>query len=155
MMSEIDVLPTLVKLAGGELPKDKVIDGKDIWPLLSGKSRESPHEELFFFTGIRLDGVRSGQWKLLVVRQGDGKTRAPKKKTAPQPPYVPELFNLDADIGETTDVALQNPDVVKRLQELIAKMDADLGTKNIGPGVRPCGVVKDPKPLLMDPREYK
>ncbi|MDD4873085.1 MAG: sulfatase [Kiritimatiellae bacterium] len=154
MMSEMDVLPTLVKLAGGEVPKDKVIDGKDIWPLLSGKSKESPHEELFFFTGVRLDGVRSGQWKLLVVRQGDGKTRAAKKKAVPQPPYTPELFNLDADIGETTDVAAQNPDVVKRLQELIAKMDADLGVKSIGPGVRPGGIVKDPKPLLRDSREY-
>ena len=36
VMSEMDVLPTLVKLAGGKVPGDRTIDGRDIWPLLSG-----------------------------------------------------------------------------------------------------------------------
>ena len=72
-----------------------------------------------------------------------------KKKDAPPPP--PRLYNLDKDIGETTDVAAEHPEVVKRLKDLIAKMDADLGTKAQppGPGVRPCGRVRNPKPLLM------
>ena len=67
MMSEMDVLPTLVKLAGGEVPGDRVIDGKDIWPLLSGRSKQSPHEALFYFKGNRLEAVRSGPWKLAIV----------------------------------------------------------------------------------------
>ena len=50
-MSEIDVLPTLVKLAGGTVPADRKIDGKDIWPLLAGQTKESPHEALFYFNG--------------------------------------------------------------------------------------------------------
>ena len=44
--------------------------------------------------------------------------------------------------------------VVKRLQEYVAKMDADLGVKGNGPGVRPCGHVNNPKPLLRNPMEY-
>jgi len=152
MMSEIDVLPTLVGLAGGEVPKDRVIDGRDIWPLLSGKSKESPHEALFYFSGTNLAGVRSGAWKLLVVPQSRGMGLKDEKEDKKQAAI--QLFNLDKDIGETTDVAGQNHDVVKQLQALIDRMDKDLGIKTSGPGVRPSGVVKDPKPLLRDGMEY-
>ena len=62
---------------------------------------------------------------------------------------MPILFNLDADIGETTDVAAQHPEIVKRLQGYIQQMDADLGITGRGPGVRASGVVKQPQPLLM------
>ena len=48
-LSEIDVLPTLVKLAGGKVPADRMIDGKDIWPLLSGRTKQSPHEAHVLF----------------------------------------------------------------------------------------------------------
>ena len=154
MMSEIDVLPTLVKLAGGAVPVDKKIDGMDVWPLLSGKSKESPHEALYYFKGDSLCGVRSGSWKLLTVHQGDGMgMKVPAKNDRKS--SGPELYNLDKDTGEKEDVAGKNPDVVKKLQDLIAKMDADLGIKETGPGVRPCGVVSEPKPLVMDAREYK
>jgi arylsulfatase A-like enzyme len=147
MMSEMDVLPTLVKLAGGAVPGNRAIDGRDIWPLLSGRSKRSPHEALFYFKGNRLEAVRSGPWKLAVVEQienGIDKEKKPSTK-----PFVPKLFNLDADIGETTDVAAQHPDVVKRLQGYIHQMDGDLGVTGRGPGVRPSGVVNQPQPLLL------
>ncbi len=147
MMSEMDVLPTLVKLAGGTVPGDRVIDGKDIWPLLSGRSKQSPHEALFYFKGNRLEAVRSGAWKLAIVEQienGIDKEKKPSTK-----PFTPKLFNLDADIGETTDVAAQHPDVVERLQGYIRQMDGDLGVTGRGPGVRPSGVVNQPQPLLL------
>ena len=47
----MDVLPTLVKLAGGAVSSNRVIDGKAIWPPLSGQSKQSPHEALFYFKG--------------------------------------------------------------------------------------------------------
>lgn len=132
MTGEIDVLPTLVALAGGTVPVDRKIDGLDAWPLLSGKSKESPHDAMFYFAGNKLQGVRSGKWKLL-----NG-----------------QLYDLDADISESTNLAENNPDVVKRLKELIDTMDKDLGASGIGPGVRPCGKVNNPKPLVKDAREY-
>ena len=147
MMSEMDVLPTLVALAGGAVPADRVIDGRDIWPLLSGKSKESPHEALFHFNGNRLEAVRSGPWKMAIAPQGEGTGKDAKLVAASL--EAPRLYNLDSDISETTDVAAQHADVVKRLQGYVAKMDADLGVKGIGPGVRPCGRVTNPKPLLM------
>jgi len=147
MMSEIDVLPTLVKLAGGEMLAGKKIDGMDVWPLWSGKSEDSPHEALYYFNvSSRLEGVRSGQWKLLISRPRDvlGTDTIGDAKS----PFAPELYNLDVDIGERVDVADKNPDVVKRLRGLIDKMDKDLGINEKGPGVRPCGKVAKPKPLV-------
>jgi len=151
MMSEMDMLPTLVTLAGGEVPADKKIDGLDVWPLLSGKSKESPHEALFYFKGNEMQGVRSGQWKLLIKAQGQGSAT----KSGTEPAQGVELYNLENDIGETTNVAEKNPDVVKRLHGVIAKMDGDLGISGKGPGVRPCGKVKKATALVLDAREYK
>jgi arylsulfatase A-like enzyme len=146
-MSEMDVLPTLVKLAGGEVPGDRVIDGRDIWPLLSGRSKQSPHEALFYFKSNRLEAVRSGPWKLAVVEQVEDGIDKPKKPFTK--PFVPKLFNLDADIGETTDVAAQHPDVVQRLQGYLQQIDKDLGVTGRGPGVRAGGMVNQPQPLLL------
>jgi arylsulfatase A len=144
-MSEIDVLPTLVKLGGGTVPTDRKLDGKDVWPLLAGQTKESPHEALFYFNGNKLDAVRAGPWKLAIVKQ-------PLHKVKGDPETVnhtgPRLYNLDTDIGEKTDVAAQHPDIVAKLQKFIAAMDADLGATGTGPGVRACDRVENPKPLL-------
>ena len=47
----MDLLPTIVHLAGGEVPPDRIVDGKDIWPLLSGKRGASPPPDIFFIIG--------------------------------------------------------------------------------------------------------
>jgi arylsulfatase A-like enzyme len=135
-VSEIDVLPTLLGLAGGTLPTDNRSDGQDIWPLLAGRTRQSPHPALYYFKGNRLEAVRAGEWKLRIA--GD------------------QLFNLDRDIGEKTNVATQAPQVVARLKKLIEQMDADLGLEKKGPGVRQPGRVDNPQPLLKRARnEYQ
>jgi arylsulfatase A-like enzyme len=144
-MSEIDVLPTLVKLAGGEVPADHKIDGKDIWPLLSGQTTTSPHEALFYFNSLKLEAVRSGPWKLAIAPQGTG---LPKGAAESVKHTGPRLYNLDADVGELTDVATQNQEVVARLQRFVEDMDADLGVTGEGPGVRPPDRVAKPQPLL-------
>ena len=147
-VSEMDVLPTLVKLTGGAVPTDRKIDGRDIWPLLSSQSQESPHAALFYFAGNKLDAVRSGPWKLAIVPQKKHNEHN-NKEMVPASLEKPRLYNLIEDIGETTDVAAQHPDVVERLKKFIAQMDADLGLKDEGPGVRAPGRVKNPRPLRM------
>jgi arylsulfatase A len=144
-MSEMDVLPTLVKLAGGELPTDRRIDGKDIWPLLSGQTTASPHDALFYFNGLKLEAVRSGPWKLAIAPQGTG---LPTGAAEPVKHTGPRLYHLDTDIGELTDVAAQHPEVVARLQRFVWQMDADLGVTGKGRGVRPPDRVANPQPLL-------
>ncbi|MGH0174700.1 UNVERIFIED_CONTAM: hypothetical protein FKN15_068986 [Acipenser sinensis] len=56
--SLMDVFPTLVNLAGGELPKDRIIDGHDLMPLMEDKVLRSEHEFMFHYCGIYLNAVR-------------------------------------------------------------------------------------------------
>ena len=60
----------------------------------------------------------------------------------------PKLYNLRTDIGETNDVADANPDIVAKLQALIAASKDDLGVDGISPGCRELGRVENPKPLI-------
>jgi len=156
MLSEMDILPTLVKLAGGKVPSERKIDGVDMWPQLSGQSKESPREALFYFVWGSLEAVRSGPWKLAIAAQKDEEEKSSEKGPTESTKKEQRLYNLDEDIGETKDVADKNPEVVKRLQDLIAKIDADIGgvdkgsnKKTVYPGVRAASKIADPKPLVM------
>jgi arylsulfatase A-like enzyme len=143
----IDVLPTVAKLVGATLPEHP-IDGLDIGPLLRGEAgAKSPHEALYFYYGAELHAVRMGKWKLHFPH-GYRTLNGRKGGTGGMPvEYDPariglSLFDLEADISETTDVKEQHPDVVKRIQELADAMRKDLGdalTKQKGAGVREAG----------------
>ncbi|NWI62309.1 ARSD Arylsulfatase, partial [Todus mexicanus] len=56
--SLMDIYPTVVHLAGGVLPQDRVIDGRDLMPLLRGTVEHSEHEFLFHYCGIHLHAAR-------------------------------------------------------------------------------------------------
>ena len=143
-----DFLPTFVKLAGGTVPSDHPIDGRDLSPLLLGQSKESPHEAHYYFAGNTLQAVRSGPWKFAITRQNEARGPAVAAANAAQP-FTPTLYNLDTDIGERHDLAAEHPEVVQRLQGLIAKMDADLGITKLGPGVRSPGRITHPVGLWL------
>jgi len=141
----IDILPTTARLIGARLPDHK-IDGQDIWPLVVGEpGATSPHEAYYFYYGQQLQAVRSGKWKLhfphgyrtLNGRPG-GTGGLPTNYE--QTEIGLALFELEKDMGETTDVADKHPNVVARLSELAEVMRADLGDKERrGSGVRPAG----------------
>lgn len=106
--STIDMLPTIAWLTSCKMPA-YIIDGKNIWPLLSGKKgAKSPHHNFYYYSGDNLQAVRSGEWKLR--RVGD----------------MLELYNLNKDISESKNVALDNPKIVKRLTRTIEKFDKEL-----------------------------
>lgn len=142
----MDVLPTFAKLAGGNVPSDRKMDGLDLWPVLSGQAQDSGREAFYYFRGPVLEAVRSGPWKLHLIARGPTGPKAKQAKDAGEQP--PILHNLDTDLGETKNVAAANPDVVKRLQALADKMGADLGRDKFGPGSRPLGRVEKPLPLM-------
>ena len=148
----IDFLPTFAALGGTNLPQGITIDGRDMTSVLLGKSRLSPREAHYYFSSNRLEAVRSGPWKLAITRQSEN-MGGPKKTSAAAGEFTPTLYNLDSDIGETHDVAAEHPDIIERLQKLIAVMDADLGVKQPGPGVRPPGRVKEPTGLYLPEQE--
>jgi arylsulfatase A-like enzyme len=137
-----DVLPTFAALAGGKVPADRKIDGADIWPHLAGvKGAKPAHETFYYYRGLRLEAVRHGDWKLQIA--------SPDKKDDPKgPPFKAKLYDLKADVGESKDVAAENPDVVKKLEKLVEAMKDDLGLDGIGRGCRELGKVKDARPLI-------
>lgn len=147
----IDLLPTIARFAGAELPK-LPIDGKDIGPLLRGeKGAKSPHEAYFFYWGRELQAVRMGPWKLHFPHEYQAlKTAGRDGKPGPYAKVRIEqsLFNLDADPGETKDVSAEHRDIVERIEKLADRERAELGdsaTKQEGTGVRPAAVVPKTK----------
>jgi arylsulfatase A len=130
VLSNMDVLPTFVKLAGGSVPTDRKIDGVDMLPWLVGEEKLStaPRETFLFYRGLELQAVRMGDFKYH-LQSG-------------------ELFQLSSDIGETTDVASKHPDVIERIQQICDDVDTDLGVKDVGPGCRELGTISDPVPLI-------
>ena len=125
----MDVLPTLVTLAGGILPTDRKFDGANLAPLLFGTPDAKPVRDVFcFYRGLKLEAVRSGSWKLH-LEQG-------------------ALYNLETDIGETNNVASANSEMVAKLRSIADQMQDDLGLEGIGPGCRPLGNVSNAQPLI-------
>jgi arylsulfatase A len=120
----VDMLPTLVRLAGGEPPQGRPIDGKDIRPILFGeRGARTPHEYYLFPHG--LGALRSGSWKFYPWPEG---ADLKKKDSQPLPEGAPkvQLYDLAKDIGEKHNVAAEYPQVVERLQAAYERMSADL-----------------------------
>ncbi len=107
--ANIDVLPTLALLAGASLPTDRVIDGKDLWPLMSGETSESPHEYFYYCDGSRpgappnVGAVRDRRWKLHLKRQQGTLVGT-------------ELYDLEGDISEHRNRLADHPDIAARLE---------------------------------------
>lgn len=148
----IDLLPTAVTLAGGAVPDQPVIDGRDISPLLLGKTRTSPRDVHYYFQGYQLQAVRQGPWKLALAPQNEtmGHPVKPDAHTK-----TPRLYNLDREIGEQTNVADSHPEIVARLKALAKKMDAEIGGS--APSARrPAGKVENPEMLYpAEPRKQR
>ena len=137
MATTMDLLPTFAGLARAKLPEDRVIDGRDIFSLMSAEpNAESPHEAFYFYNYLPLNAVRSGKWKLVPPRPAkppgtgwSGRMIDAVEKT--------QLYDLEADIEERQDVADQYPEIVDRLMKLIDKARADLGDhRTVGSGAR-------------------
>jgi arylsulfatase A len=139
----IDLLPTFARLAGASLP-NRTIDGKDISGLMfDTPGARTPHDVFYHYDGgNRLMALRSGKWKLMFAQSYNsptpGKDGIPGK--AQRKNIKLSLFDLENDVGETTNVADQHPQVVERLRRYAAQIRKDLGDgKDVGPGRRPIG----------------
>jgi arylsulfatase A-like enzyme len=142
----MDLLPTFARLAGAEAPKDRVIDGYDIWPLMAGDiNANSPYEAFYYYYAGQIQAVRSGRWKLHLplaakCRNFRGDTVASEA----------ELYDLKTDVGETKNLIWEHPDILRRLLTLAEKARVDLGDVN-RPGThqRPAGTVVNPSARVL------
>ncbi|MDZ8117027.1 sulfatase family protein [Pontiella agarivorans] len=153
MIGDIDILPTLAAFAGVEVPHDRIIDGLNMKPLMTGAVTESPRKTRYFYYDSHLQAVRYGKWKLILKRpacppwlhdQGLGKNFRGRDVEAVE---VPQLYNLEEDLGETEDLAEQYPEVVGRLLTIAAAARADVGDYNqVGAGARFYDATKPQRP---------
>ena len=133
LATTLDLLPTFAKLAGARVPHDRTIDGKDIWPLLTEAKARSPHKLFCYYLDNQLQAVRSGQWKLFLEQHDYPSLTTIMYTNRPQvmQKHFPlrdkaDLYDLEADVGEKHDVAVEHPDVVKRLSKLARDFDRRL-----------------------------
>jgi len=151
MLMTIDLFPTIAKLTGAKLP-DRKIDGMDVWPLIAREpNAKNPHEAYWFYYEVnQLQAVTSndGRWKLQLPHTYRSMSGQEPGRDGVTGAYVDKklesaaLYDLTNDIGETTDVSSEYPEMVKRLEIEVAKARADLGdslTNRPGAGRREPG----------------
>lgn len=113
IVNAVDLFTTTVELAGGSLPDDRVIDGVNLIPYLTGEQEGEPHETFFFRRKNRKSwALRSGNFKYVKDRRAKSKDGV--------------LYELSEDIGESTDVSDQYPEKKQELIELYKKMTEGL-----------------------------
>lgn len=156
VVASVDVFATMTTAAGAKLPANRMIDGRDLMPLLSGKTTKGPHEAVFAMGGGDLRLLRSGKWKLHVLPPRPGfRCRDGAEAAAWTDPRAPDgisilaqfeqarpdrcpgvvtgpdpkpmmLFDMEADPSEQRDVAAEHPDVVQRLKALYDEIVKDV-----------------------------
>lgn len=129
LASSIDFLPTLASVTGAKLPAH-TIDGKNIYPLLSGKKGAvSPHEAIYFYGGNAPHAIRVGDWKLhmnhpywqTIIPGRDGFRGAGQKYLT-----KPALYNLREDIGEEHNVIDQHPELAAKMKAMLLDFHKEL-----------------------------
>jgi arylsulfatase A-like enzyme len=142
----MDLLPTFARLAGIHPSKDRIIDGHDIWPLMTAKEGvTSPYKAFYYYYMEQLQAIRSGRWKLYLPLEAKwinfrGDTKVSQTG----------LYDLKADISESTNLAQEHPDVVKRLLALAEIARRDLGdVGRPGANQRPAGYIDNPTPRVL------
>ena len=132
LVTSMELFPTIAKLCGGQVPNDRKIDGLEAWDYLSGTTEESPRETYFYNRCV----VRHGRWKLFLP--GSYIEIDENLRNRPVVYDKSRLYDLDADIAESTDLSDKYPDVVKKLEVLLESHDKDLFLHS-----RPLGDRKD------------
>jgi len=109
-VSSLDIFPTAVAAAGAQLPADRKLDGVNLLPHLLGQTSEAPHERLFWRTGGgSAFAVREGRYKMLQIAAGG-----------------PELYDLESDLSEKTDLADARRDLVEKMLKAYEQWNKEL-----------------------------
>jgi arylsulfatase A-like enzyme len=107
----LDIFPTICAVLGIDLPSDRVYDGRNILPILQKKQKSPLHETLFWDGNDGIWAIREGKWKLIQNKAGNL-----------------ELYDLNADISEKTDLSKQNPQIVDKLNKEFKEWRSKMAT---------------------------
>ncbi len=137
MVSGMDIMPTIMELVGREIPDN--LDGKSLWPAI--EKDQTVHEELVWSNGRDSWVVRMGKWKLAhnigwvhntyKLEGGVAKPVEEKYKF----PDGTMLIDLDRDIGETSNLRDENPELVAELKAIYANWRSLMSDPRTGNGI--------------------
>ena len=122
--SAMDLFTTSIKLAGGDVPGDRPIDGLDLRAILTNGA-PSPRRMIFYYWNSELRAIRKGNYKAHFITSGAYGEGEPRREHNP-----PLLINLADDPGERHDIAASHPDVVA---DLVREADAHRRSVKAGP----------------------
>jgi arylsulfatase A-like enzyme len=108
LVQQADTITTLAEILGTKLPENAGEDSFSLMPLLKGEDRPIRIHAINAACG-GTPSLRDGAWKLVLAAD-------PVMKTPVQ------LYNLDEDLGETTNLAAMHPDRVKSMQDTMEKL---------------------------------
>ncbi|MEM1450756.1 MAG: sulfatase-like hydrolase/transferase [Planctomycetota bacterium] len=136
LVGTIDLLPTIAELTGAKLP-ERPIDGVSLVTLLTAPDEINFRRDYVYYWGGALLAVRRDAFKLVFPhRFASTEGMEPGENGFPGPQrsfeFEGALYDLDADPGETTDVADEHPDVVARLEAVAERARAALGDTRTG-----------------------
>jgi arylsulfatase A-like enzyme len=114
-MGTIDLLPSLAAITKRKIPSKKKIDGLDASNLILGTGSTPRKEFLHYTSRGELEGIRSGEWKLL--------RKKPRNKKQAE---MVMLFNLSKDLSEENNLAQEQPAIVARLSSRMQKLDGEI-----------------------------
>jgi arylsulfatase A len=118
MSMNFDLFPTCLRLAGVTPPQDRIIDGKDIMPLLTGGS-PSPHDTLLFYDTRTLLALRYKHWKYYRRYTTDNAAFWPLRQG-------PFLFNLDTDPNESYSLIESEPELAAELSAMLEAYEGQM-----------------------------
>jgi arylsulfatase len=134
----IDLLPTIAHITNARLPA-LPIDGKNVWPVLTGSTSESPQPAYFFYYHVNeLHAVRSGKWKMYFPHRYRTLNGRPGGTGGIPVPYDyiqledTLVYDLDNDPGEKDNLFGKQPAVENRLFELADSIRKELGDRLTG-----------------------
>lgn len=154
-VNAMDVFPTLSAVIGTPLPKERVYDGENLLPLVDGIPLKRPAAQPFYYYNCEnLQAIRRGEWKLHLPRSqkqlpfwDQNKVFANLQK--------PVLYNLETDEAETTNVAADNPNVVRQMMALAGSVRQDLGEfMQRGTSQRPTGSLFPDTPVISHEKDW-
>jgi len=140
LVISLDILPTAVAAAGGQIASDWKLDGVNLLPYLRGQQTGAPHDHLCWRFGPQW-AIRQGQWKLAAGFDEQANSNPPPQanlyKVTP-----PQLFDLASDPGETKDLSAAQPEKVAALKALYDRWNAQNEPPRWVPNPNPAGAKK-------------
>ena len=116
IFSTLDFMPTFGRLAGYDVPSDRMIDGVDQTELLLGKSEHGARESFVYeYSRGKVGAIRNGKWKLMFPDRKPEKLHMWVRDFGTND-Y--ELYNLETDLSEESNLVKQYPEIVEEIKKM-------------------------------------